>query len=51
MAKVYTWSQLGAPRGLVVSVLFFAIYMTAVRATALWHNKYGGADAAFATVQ
>jgi hypothetical protein len=51
MAKAYAWRQVGAPRGLMVSVLFFAIYLTTVRATALLHIKYRGADATFATVQ
>lgn len=40
LAKALMWYQLGAPSGLVMSVIFFAIFVTAMRGTYLWNSKY-----------
>lgn len=41
-SKVFLWIDLGAPKGVIVSIIFFAYYATAMRGTYIWHDKYGG---------
>lgn len=39
-AKALMWSELGKPDGLVMSIIFFLLYFTAMRATYIWHSQY-----------
>ena len=42
VAKALMWYDLGKPTGALMSIIFFLYYMTAMRATYLWHSKYCG---------
>ncbi len=39
-SKLALWYQLGSPQGLPLSLLFLAYYVTAMRATYIWHSSY-----------
>jgi hypothetical protein len=39
-SKVIMWMDLGAPRGIFLSIIFFLFYLTAMRGTYVWHSKY-----------
>lgn len=34
------WYETGKPQGLLMSVLFFMLYFTAMRGTFTWHKEY-----------
>lgn len=40
ISKIMMWIEIGAPKGLFVSALFFMVYLTAARATFSWHSTY-----------
>ena len=40
-SKVYIWYELGKPSGEVLSIIFIAYFVMAMRGTFLWHAKYG----------
>ena len=39
-SKVLMWVEMGSPKGILVSIIFFLYYLTAMRGTYLWHTKY-----------
>lgn len=39
--KILMWIELGRPDGIILSVLVFLCYINTMRATYLWHSKYG----------
>ncbi len=39
-SKAIMWIELGKPKGVVVSIIFFLYYFTSMRGTYLWHSKY-----------
>ena len=41
ISKIVLWLEVG-PQGLLMSVLFFLYYVTAMRATYIWHSSYRG---------
>jgi hypothetical protein len=47
-SKALVWIELGEPKGLFVSIIFFAYYLTAMRGTYLWHSKYANVPTAAA---
>lgn len=40
LSKIDTWLTIGEPKGLLISILFFLYYFTAMRATYIWHSKH-----------
>ncbi len=40
ISKVIMWMDLGAPKGIFLSLIFFLFYLTAMRGTYAWHSKY-----------
>ncbi len=40
ISKLLMWFELGKPSGLVVSIIFFLYYLTAMRGTYIWHSTY-----------
>jgi hypothetical protein len=38
--KVIMWAQLGEPKGFPLAIVFFIYYLTAMRATYMWHKTY-----------
>ena len=38
--KIISWYDLGKPTGLLMSLIFFAYYFTAMRGTYIWHSTY-----------
>ncbi len=49
--KLYLWSEMGAPRGIFLTIIFFLYYFTAMRGTYLWHSEFHDAPAAPFNVQ
>ena len=43
LGKVLMCYELGKPTGVLMSVIFFLYYVTAMRATYIWHSKYRNA--------
>ena len=41
-AKALMWYEIGKPKGLIMSIIFFLFYVTAMRATYIWHTSYKG---------
>jgi len=39
-SKLLVWAEIGEPKGLVMSIVFFLFYVTAMRGTYIWHSKY-----------
>jgi hypothetical protein len=39
-AKGLMWYELGKPSGLLMAIVFFLYYITAMRGTYLWHSQY-----------
>lgn len=39
-SKILLWSELGRLQGLWMSILFFLYFLTAMRATYIWHSSY-----------
>jgi hypothetical protein len=40
VSKVIMWIDIGAPRGIILSVIFFLYFLTAMRGTYAWHSEY-----------
>ncbi len=40
VSKVIMWIDLGALRGIFLSIVFFLYFLTAMRGTYAWHSKY-----------
>jgi hypothetical protein len=40
VAKIIMWMELGSPKGLLMTIIFFLYYVTAMIGTYLWHGKY-----------
>jgi hypothetical protein len=40
IGKGFMWYELGKPSGLLMSIIFFLYYVTAMRGTYLWHSQY-----------
>ncbi len=40
LSKIMLWIEIGAPKGLLVSALFFMTFLTSARATFAWHSTY-----------
>lgn len=45
-SKLLLWYDLGKVQGLLLSIVFFLYYVTAMRATYIWHSSYRDAGAA-----
>lgn len=43
-SKIISWYELGKPTGLLMSIIFFAYYFTAMRGTYIWHSTYSNAS-------
>ena len=43
-SKLLMWYDMGKPHGLLVSLVFFLFYLTAMRGAYLWHKSYKGKD-------
>ena len=39
-SKLLMWAETGEPKGLLVTLIFLLLYVTAMRATYIWHSKY-----------
>jgi len=39
-AKIEMWYELGNPSGLPMAIIWFLLYVTAMRGTYIWHSKY-----------
>lgn len=49
-SKLLLWYQLGRVPGLLFSIIFFLYYVTAMRATYIWHSSYGDAPSGAANM-
>ena len=45
-SKALTWYELGKTTGLLMSIVFFLYYFTAMRGTYIWHSSYSNASSA-----
>ncbi len=39
-SKASTWYEAGTPKGLLLAIVFFLFYFTAMRASFVWHRRY-----------
>ena len=45
VSKAIMWYDMGKAQGIIVSVIFFLFYVTAMRGTYIWHKYYRDAPA------
>ena len=51
ISKMTMWYETGKLSGVLLTIVFFLFYLTAMRATYAWHSRYRGAEEAVCAEQ